>query len=77
MSLLFLRTVEPFSAVKANHLLGCSINDKVFVYNSLVLKNQQFLKMAIISTFLLGILPLEKVIWPNIALSMRLNGCQN
>ena len=37
--------------------------------------NQQFLKMASISTFLLGILPkdqeLEKVIWPNIALSMR------
>ena len=23
------RTVEPLSAVKANHLLGCSINDKV------------------------------------------------
>ena len=37
--------------------------------------NQQFLKMASISTFLLGILPkdqeLEKVIWPNIALSTR------
>ena len=37
--------------------------------------NQQFLKMASISTFLLGNLPkdqeLEKVIWPNIALSMR------
>jgi len=25
----YLRTVEPFSAVKANHLLGCSINDKM------------------------------------------------
>ena len=27
-----LRTVEPLSAVKANHLLGCSINDKVQLY---------------------------------------------
>lgn len=25
----YLRTVEPLSAVKANHLLGCSINDKM------------------------------------------------
>ena len=23
------RSVEPFSAVKANHLIGCSINEKV------------------------------------------------
>ena len=29
VSSFFLRTVEPLSAVKANHLVGCSINEKV------------------------------------------------
>ena len=32
LHLSLLRTVEPLSAVKANHLLGCSINDKVQLY---------------------------------------------
>merc|ERR1711955_119803 len=28
----YLRSVEPFSAVKANHLIGCSINEKMRLF---------------------------------------------